>query len=108
MHCHRAVVDVVDGTTILLGVIAIKGARVHLHRAFGIPDGTALPLGVIAVKGARVHLRHRGPPSCDGTTPPFLSAIADKGARVHLHRGVIGDGTTPLGAIAVKGARVHL
>ena len=67
MHCHRAVV-IVDGTTVLLGVIAVKGARLHLHhRALEIVDGTTICLGAIAIKDARVHL-HRPEIIGDSTT----------------------------------------
>ena len=41
--CTAIVLVIVDGTTVLLGVIAVKGARLHLHhRALVIVDGTTI------------------------------------------------------------------
>ena len=66
--CTAIVLVIVDGTTVLLGVIAVKGARLHLHhRALVIVDGTTICLGAIAIKDARVHL-HRPILIEDGTT----------------------------------------
>ena len=74
---------VINGTTLLFGVIVVKEARVQLRQTIPNGDGTTRIPGVIAVKGARANLHRAYRYTKNGATISSFDPSGDSPAQQH-------------------------